>query len=449
MGNYWTNKSVKLFAGNEDPIQKMERVSRQTILKAMDAGWSGPPFDPIELARILKIKLIPNVDIPDARTVPDSSGSIAIEFNPSRPKGRLRFSIAHEIAHTFFEDCADQIRNRHSPSLTNNDWQLEMLCNLGAAELIMPIGSHPAFELGNVSLYSVLELRKSYQVSTEALLIRLAKLSSKPIAVFCGARMTTDSDEFRIDYVIPSKNWSKQTNTKALKIKSKILSQCTAIGYIAEGKEKWAGFDKYLKIESVGLPPYPGSIFPRVAGIIKTTQSHVISGNKIRYHEGDATAPGGAGTRIIAHIVNDKTPNWGGGGFAVALKKKYKHVQSEFKKWVEAFPDSFRLGESCLIKINDELFCFNMIAQRGYRYTGHPLIRYEALGQCLEKLADTAEIKGASIHIPRIGTGNAGGSWEFIEELISEILIKKGIEVNVYDLVTKAHNSQSQLNIVA
>ena len=33
-------------------------------------------------------------------------------YNPSRPRGRLRFSIAHEIGHTLFADVAPRFEER-------------------------------------------------------------------------------------------------------------------------------------------------------------------------------------------------------------------------------------------------------------------------------------------------------------------------------------------------
>lgn len=46
----WTNPSVLDFAQGQDPVQMMERAARELALKAMDNGWSGPPFDPLSLA---------------------------------------------------------------------------------------------------------------------------------------------------------------------------------------------------------------------------------------------------------------------------------------------------------------------------------------------------------------------------------------------------------------
>ena len=40
----------------------------------------------------------------------------------------------------------------------------------------------------------------------------------------------------------------------------------------------------------------------------------------------------------------------------------------------------------------------------------------------------------ASVHMPRIGCGLAGGKWELIEQIIKEELITKEIAVTVYDL---------------
>lgn len=434
----WTNKSVKMFAGDKDPVQKMEETARNTVLRALDAGWNGPPFDPIQLAGYLNLGLTPNNDIPDARTISNERGELIIEFNPARPRGRMRFSVAHEIAHSFFEDCAEAIRNRETKkrhsSLTDN-WQLEMLCNLGAAELIMPIGSNPKFENGNLSLYELMEFRKEYEVSTEALLVRYIKLTNRPIAMFCANHIDsgTSKGHYRIDYMIPSKRWPYQTLQNVILDKTDVLSECTAVGYISSGKEKWADMPKKLNIECVGLPHYPGALFPRVAGFVSVPDARSHKLNTINYHRGDATHPGGTGKRIIAHIVNDATPNWGGRGFAVALKRRYGHVQSDFKNWVEAFRDEFRLGKSYLSPINEDISCFSMVAQRGYKSTGYPLIRYDALRECLETLSDVAVENNASIHMPRIGTGNAGGRWEIIQELLSDILLSKGIEVNVYD----------------
>ena len=66
----WANKSVVAFAQGSDPVQAMIKRSREIVLHAIDQGWSGPPFDPLQLADILKINVVPSENVHDARSVP-------------------------------------------------------------------------------------------------------------------------------------------------------------------------------------------------------------------------------------------------------------------------------------------------------------------------------------------------------------------------------------------
>ena len=75
-----------------------------------------------------------------------------------------------------------------------------------------------------------------------------------------------------------------------------------------------------------------------------------------------------------------------------------------------------------------------MIAQHGYGESSKPRIRYAALKNCLEKLKGFAKDKSATVHMPRIGTGFAGGNWSYISELIDEVLVRDGVAVTVYSL---------------
>jgi hypothetical protein len=50
-------------------------------------------------------------------------------------------------------------------------------------------------------------------------------------------------------------------------------------------------------------------------------------------------------------------------------------------------------------------------------------------------LKDIALSQGASVHMPRIGTGYAGGNWSYILELIDEILVRNNVDVTIYTLL--------------
>ena len=158
----------------------------------------------------------------------------------------------------------------------------------------------------------------------------------------------------------------------------------------------------------------------------------------ITYLIGDATnpIPTNDEARIISHVCNDKG-GWGS-GFVVAVSKKWKAPELEYRKWakgeVEEYP-KFRLGEIQVVEVKDNLFVANMIAQHDVRWIGDiPPVRYDRIRQCLNKVAVMAKKLNASIHAPRFGAGLAGGSWQVIEGLIKETLIAKDVEVFIYDL---------------
>ena len=139
---YWTHSSVVTLDA-ADPIEAITQKAREVVLNAMELGWAGPPYDPSQLADILGISLLPTDRVVDAQTR-SVGNKFQIEFNPLRPPARLRFSLAHEIAHTLFTDCAHAIRHRAThQQMSGDDWQLEMLCNIAASEILMPLGSLP------------------------------------------------------------------------------------------------------------------------------------------------------------------------------------------------------------------------------------------------------------------------------------------------------------------
>ena len=431
---YWTNPSVLQFAGGADPFSLITEKAKEVVLKAIQAGWQGPPFDPFKLASLLQISTIPREDVLDARILPSGSQRLQIEFNPNRPRGRTRFSIAHEIAHTLFPDCFESTRNRSRKiGSRDDDWQLELLCNVAASEFIMPTGGEIDSKTP-INIDNLMRLQKQFDVSTEAISIRLAKLTLEPCTVIAAARIADNESvgAYRIDYSIPSRT-SKIEVPRGLVIQDKVISQCTAVGYTAKGRERIVSKFSELYLECVGIPPYPGRNYPRVIGIARQGDSAITKALSLVSLRGDALDQRGTGSRIIAQIVNDKTPNWGA-GFARAVRTKYPSAQEEFREWYLTNPDNLTLGNTHVSQVSDDLHIVSMIAQHGYGDSAKPRIRYAALNNCLRQLKEIAVDKAATVHMPRIGTGYAGGNWPFISELIDEMLVRNGIAVTIYTL---------------
>ena len=97
----WTNRSVSLFAAGHEPVGVMEARARELVLKAMDDGWHGPPFDPLVLAKRLNIRAEARSDIPDARTVPAADGRLTPSTTPCGRKGGCD-SLSHTRLHIRF-----------------------------------------------------------------------------------------------------------------------------------------------------------------------------------------------------------------------------------------------------------------------------------------------------------------------------------------------------------
>lgn len=153
----------------------------------------------------------------------------------------------------------------------------------------------------------------------------------------------------------------------------------------------------------------------------------------IHYVRGDATKPQARGPKAIIHICNN-VGAWGA-GFVVAVSRRWPEPEKRYRDWFNSDKD-FGLGMIQPVLVDDSgdsLWVINMVAQQGVGQSDGPPIRYKALRQCLNQVADFAEQKGASVHAPRIGCGLAGGSWELIEPIIRETLCDKGVDVTIYD----------------
>src|SRR4051794_31901997 len=106
----------------------------------------------------------------------------------------------------------------------------------------------------------------------------------------------------------------------------------------------------------------------------------------IHYLTGDATAPTGEPPQVIVHVCND-LGRWG------------------------------------------------LVGQHGLEASkGVPPVRYDAIQKGLAAVAKFVAEHSATVHMPRIGCGLSGGTWDRIEPLIESELVAKGIDAYVYDL---------------
>ncbi len=152
----------------------------------------------------------------------------------------------------------------------------------------------------------------------------------------------------------------------------------------------------------------------------------------IIYTRGDATNPLAIGNKIIVHVCND-VGGWRK-GFVMAISSKWTAPEKQYRQWFKS-KENFALGETQFVQVENDTWVANMIGQKNINKDeeGNPPVRYEAIGFALEKVAVFAKEKNASVHMPRIGCGLAGGKWVLMEPIIINTLSKKDIPVTVYD----------------
>lgn len=142
--------------------------------------------------------------------------------NDAAPLARQRFTIAHEICHTYFYELVPEIKFR--PHAT--DSFEEALCNHGAAALLMPAEDVLAqVKAKDVSLDALEELSQRYAVSLEAAFLRVRGLRLWNCEMTVWHRMITG--DFVLDKVhgwlkadwrwadgsIPSEAWSRRNGS--------------------------------------------------------------------------------------------------------------------------------------------------------------------------------------------------------------------------------------------
>ena len=173
----------------------------------------------------------------------------------------------------------------------------------------------------------------------------------------------------------------------------------------------------------------------------------------MKFIEGDATQPQGEGNKIIIHCCND-IGAWGA-GFVMALSNRWVIPEASYRDWfehrrylffgraidpaigLEPIPSlaklvSPKLGEVDLCRVENDIYVANIIGQRG---TANPdnqsPVVYDAIRSGVKHVKEYAGFLNASVHMPRMGCGLAGGEWSEIEKIINEEL--DGIDVTVYD----------------
>jgi IrrE N-terminal-like domain len=120
----------------QDPVAAILWHARRLIA---ESGIVEPPFRPASYARLRRVKKIVYKSMKVEGCLIPCDGDFVIELRKDRPYERTNFTCAHELGHTFFYESVPLIKYRTvTSSQPHHDPEEERLCNVAAAELLMP-----------------------------------------------------------------------------------------------------------------------------------------------------------------------------------------------------------------------------------------------------------------------------------------------------------------------
>jgi hypothetical protein len=156
------------------------------------------------------------------------------------------------------------------------------------------------------------------------------------------------------------------------------------------------------------------------------------------------------GNIVIPHVCND-IGGWGS-GFVLAVSKHFPLAETAYRDWnkigktnwvvndthkiaYDSIP--FELGQTQFVQVKQSppknIWIANMIGQHNVCSKVFKPIRYAALVRAMEKVGEFARTQKAEIYCPKFGSDLAGGTWEFIVELIQEIWHDIDVTVCIFE----------------
>jgi uncharacterized protein DUF955 len=163
----WTSAAAKRLieiAGGNLTVEEAIPKLAQNVLQ----GILCPPTDLKELCGRLGIVDVRAEDIPFSGELRPTSSGFEVIYGRHLSRPRQRFTIAHETAHALLERSG-----RWCPKTGR---ELELICDMWAAEVLMPREVLRSFWKADFSARALVELARTFEVSLSATALRCAEL---------------------------------------------------------------------------------------------------------------------------------------------------------------------------------------------------------------------------------------------------------------------------------
>jgi hypothetical protein len=164
----WVSAAARRLVEASSGCTSVDQAVAQVAKRLLD-GIQCPPTDLQAVAQRLSVVRFRPEQLPVAGELRCLNGQLEIVYAAGMPRGRRRFTIAHELGHAFFEQTG--------PGFPRSGGELEDICDLIAAELLMPrwlipqvLGSPPGLE-------GLLDVISAFDVSRQAAAYRCCELA--------------------------------------------------------------------------------------------------------------------------------------------------------------------------------------------------------------------------------------------------------------------------------
>jgi Zn-dependent peptidase ImmA (M78 family) len=184
-GNRQPDRLVRRFLDQYQWTGAPEELVVRLCEELLEEAGAKVPVDVRMLASFRGISTIAEVEQAEAGCIFCAGERLLVHIRASDSPERQRFTICHETLHTFFPGFQEERRRRADTTVGTYDRnQLEeYLCDLGAAELLLPRQPFLAALPAQPSIDDVIDLATTFTASLEATALRIVNLVTVPMAL--------------------------------------------------------------------------------------------------------------------------------------------------------------------------------------------------------------------------------------------------------------------------